>query len=603
MTGCVFAPNASPCDDGNMCTLGDTCKDGACVAGLPVYCDDGNDCTADSCAPESGCVHVTAPEGSACTDGNACTNSDKCTAGKCVGVGTQCNDNNPCTDDLCGPEWGGCYFPPNSKPCDDNNMCTTGDTCTDGACKSTGTLVCGDGNPCTDDLCDPVIGCFLKYNTAACDDKNACTIGDTCSNSVCAGTAPLACDDGNPCTNDSCNPASGCVFAPNTNPCNDNNPCTTGDACAEGSCKPGGPTDCSDGNVCTTDLCNQQLGCIYQLNTNPCDDGNACTSGDLCGSGSCKAGVPVSCDDGNACTTDSCDPVLGCAHVNNTNPCNDNNNCTTNDHCSAGFCTGSLPANCLDTNPCTDDLCDPVTGCYHTFNTAACSDNNQCTTGDTCGSGVCFPGQPTNCNDGNPCTNDTCSNQNGCQHQPVQWNAPCNDGNACTTGEACHNGQCNGGQTTQCGDGNPCTTDSCDPVTGQCAHANNTNPCTISNNNCTTGGVCANGTCQLKSWTCTGSCCVQKNSPGCANQAVALCVCGQDAGCCNSPWDDGCAALADECGSCNGSCCSPHQNPGCQNENTEFCVCVTNNNMSCCLQGWTAACVQSAVANCGVNCN
>ncbi|MFO0680447.1 MAG: hypothetical protein U0234_00275 [Sandaracinus sp.] len=45
------------------------------------------------------------------------------------------------------------------------------------------------------------------------------------------------------------------------------------------------------------------------------------------------------CDDGFPCTRDSCDPVLGCQHVDdNTLPCSDGNSCTTTDACVAGTC-------------------------------------------------------------------------------------------------------------------------------------------------------------------------------------------------------------------------------------------------------------------------
>jgi hypothetical protein len=92
-------------------------------------------------------------------------------------------------------------------------------------------------------------------NGTACEDGNACTTGDTCVDGTCQGGPRLVCDDHNVCTDDTCNPASGCVFTDNTAPCEDGNPCTTGDICADGVCKHGGPTNCDDGNCCTIDGC------------------------------------------------------------------------------------------------------------------------------------------------------------------------------------------------------------------------------------------------------------------------------------------------------------------------------------------------------------
>ena len=43
-----------------------------------------------------------------------------------------------------------------------------------------------------------------------------------------------------------------------------------------------------------------------------------------------------------------------------------------------GTCVGT-PINCDDGNPCTTDSCDPVTGCINTPNSNACDDGNVCT--------------------------------------------------------------------------------------------------------------------------------------------------------------------------------------------------------------------------------
>src|SRR5262249_14067426 len=43
-------------------------------------------------------------------------------------------------------------------------------------------------------------------------------------------------------------------------------------------------------------------------------------------------------------------------------PCDDANPCTTGDVCTAGACTGTTIACPDDGNPCTDDVCAPLTG-------------------------------------------------------------------------------------------------------------------------------------------------------------------------------------------------------------------------------------------------
>ena len=56
----------------------------------------------------------------------------------------------------------------------------------------------------------------------------------------------------------------------------------------------------------------------YQPNGTACDDGDACTTNDACSGGNCVGGPPLNCDDNNPCTTDTCAPLLGCQHANNT---------------------------------------------------------------------------------------------------------------------------------------------------------------------------------------------------------------------------------------------------------------------------------------------
>ncbi len=51
--------------------------------------------------------------------------------------------------------------------------------------------------------------------------------------------------------------------------------------------------------------------------------------------------VPRTCDDGNVCTDDSCDPSVGCIHVDNLSACDDGNACTVGDTCQAGACRGT----------------------------------------------------------------------------------------------------------------------------------------------------------------------------------------------------------------------------------------------------------------------
>src|SRR5207248_307768 len=145
-------------------------------------------------------------------------------------------------------------------------------------------------------------------------------------------------------------------------------------------------------NPCTDDSCDPASGCVHTANHVACNDGNACTTNDTCSGGQCIGGAAPSCDDGNACPDDTCNPATGSMHTNTTEPCTDGNACTTNDTCSPGSYARSLPDTRPICNPCTDDSCDPTTGCVHANNTLPCNDGNACTTNDACSGGRCVGG-------------------------------------------------------------------------------------------------------------------------------------------------------------------------------------------------------------------
>ncbi|TNF26340.1 MAG: hypothetical protein EP329_21415 [Deltaproteobacteria bacterium] len=121
--GCVETPRRGPCEDGDPCTVQDYCDAGACVSGTPNPCDDGNDCTADSCHPHSGCVHEVI-EGS-CEDGDLCTINDTCVAGLCHAGEARTCDDTQCATASCDPTVG-CVL----TPVDDGKACNNQDDCT-----------------------------------------------------------------------------------------------------------------------------------------------------------------------------------------------------------------------------------------------------------------------------------------------------------------------------------------------------------------------------------------------------------------------------------------------------------------------------------------
>jgi hypothetical protein len=504
--------NGTECMDGNPCTAADHCVEGVCV-GTPVVCNDDNPCTDDECDGAGGCLF--APNTDSCDDGNPCTLADGCKNGSCNGVevACDCQADADCTaledDDLCngtlfcdtakvpyhcavvpttvvecpeptglnascltavcdsGTGECGLFSANEGQPCDDGNPCSTGDKCLAGECTGNAEINCNDGNLCTDDFCDPVVGCQHENNVQPCQDGDACTIGDGCLNGECVAGVAKSCEDFNPCSDDACDPGEGCVHVANNALCDDNNECTTTDQCTDGKCAGTGSLECDDDNPCTKDVCLPAGGCGHEdLNGAPCQDGNGCTNGDVCQQGSCQPGAVMDCDDANPCTDDSCD-VGVCVHEPNEVECDDGNACTATSFCDGGNCIAGGLVSCDDDNLCTTDFCHPTTGCSTKFNENPCDDSDACTAGDACQLGTCVGAVEVVCNDGNVCTDNSCSPELGCLYQPNEAN--CDDKNACTLGDICADGGCLGNTPLDCNDDTICTADSCFPTQG-CVH-------------------------------------------------------------------------------------------------------------------------------------
>ena len=503
---CQTTEDCAESDDGNLCNGVMVCLDNTCVLDEEsvVVCDTSADteCQKNLCDPQTGdCDLVVLPDGTVCDDGLTCTDGDVCGDGECGGDIYDCDDDNPCTDDICVEEEDGCVNVPNTAACSDDNACTDNDLCKAGKCSGE-SISCENDNPCTSDACDTEQGCTYAPVTNACDDGNACTDDDVCADGICAG-ASITCDDNQMCTDDSCDPDTGCQFYDNELACEDGDVCTINDVCSGGLCKSGAVSSCDDGQTCTTDSCDPVDGCLHvPLDGSSCDDGNPCTTGDVCNQGICNGEGSLDCDDDNSCSNDSCQPDVGCVNSPVTgNLCEDGSLCTENDSCDAGVCVGE-PVVCNDGNVCTKDLCNPDTGCVFPAEGGAidCQDGDPCTEGDFCQSGLCKPGSPKLCDDLNECTDDFCNpNSGACETSPNS--DTCDDGNPCTTADACANESCVGGPAPDCNDGNPCTDDSCQPFVG-CINADNgecqcqeSEECQDDGNLCNGIPICQNNVC------------------------------------------------------------------------------------------------------------
>ncbi len=258
---CLLQPfDATPaCDDGDPCSVGDTCANGACTAGVSAICTDDKPCTHNYCVTGVGCAVEVVKTG-------------------------LCDDGISCTQDACA-ETGDCQFLPLAeKACDDNNACTKDDQCTaDGVCVGTEVPekeLCADDLPCTPDHCDPAKGC--EYWVHDCPSPDSPCLTAVCTPAGCgvlAGVDWVKCDAGNPCYKEG--------------------------VCQGGKCA---PTEwlCDDDNPCTKDVCEAE-GCVHKKlpNGTPCGDGADCTCG-VDDNLNCPGGAGCACDANWDCDSAFC---------------------------------------------------------------------------------------------------------------------------------------------------------------------------------------------------------------------------------------------------------------------------------------------------------
>jgi hypothetical protein len=213
----------------------------------------------------------------------------------------------------------------------------------------------------------------------------------------------------------------------------------------------------------------------------PCDDGNECTLGEACVAGKCVGGATPNCDDGELCTDDSCDPDTGCTHVNNSVACEDGSVCTVGDVCTDGDCAPGGPLDCDDEVACTVDACHPDDGCVHGADDALCDDDNEC-------------------------TSELCDLQNGCSNPALADNTACGDGTWKCIGGVCKEKlPCDGGWAYK----------------GRCWYQGpvmSSNNCPTCDTICAGHGGCHQASLNTEGWDQSCSACKATGCPGCGCQ-------------------------------------------------------------------------------------
>ena len=285
---------------------------------------------------------------------------------------------------------------------------------------------CDDFNHCTDDRCDLASGTcgheptqnpgfeggFMDPSCNNRIDDDCDGLADSADPDCKACLTDIDCDDSNPCTTDECGEVT-CIYtnAADGTLCDDRLYCTLDDSCHSGTCI-GQARNCDDANVCTLDVCNEDLDqCEHPVQPIPGAEGPSDT---------CQNAIDDDCDG----LTDVDDP--DCAVCITDADCDDGMYCTDPDTCTGGVCT----------TPARD-----------------CSQLD-----DACNLGLC----------------NEIANQ--CEALPQADGTPCDDGLFCTINDACQSGSCTLRDPQDCDDGDACTQDACDEAGNQCIHILVPNP-------------------------------------------------------------------------------------------------------------------------------
>ncbi len=581
----------------------DCCTDyGKVCAPPPVKCttdkacDDNSGCTVDKCDLNTGkCSNVAAKDGVICSDGNLCTMGEVCKAGKCgAGKPKECNDNKPCTSDLCSTTTGVCKFiaKKDGDLCSDGDKCTSGDVCKAGKCA--GKAKCDDGKPCTEDNCSAVSGACVNTNLplgTSCDDGDACTSGDQCNLGVCESGVDT-------CTYKDiwknaldCGQEAKLVFSPaNKEPAVgwhlDGTPNPPGYKSAKCSLNVNNGKNYSNGQKVIADASTlavalpkatkvelrlwsyqdvesstkydqryvqvsvdgfQTVAHSWQLKNNSANKKKwEQLSFNLTQWGGKSVHVRVHFDTFDAVSNTTAGWFVDDLGIRVGAPASSPTSCVGR----CGKYDSKLSCQC-------DAGCGQFKDC--------CTDYGK----------VCAPPPPKcatdkACDDNSACTADKCDlNSGACSHASAKDGVVCSDGNLCTSGDACKAGKCVAKSSKSCNDNNDCTADSCDAATGKCVYKSKADGAFCADGDpCTVGDTCKVGKCTAGGPKCNDKnpCTVDKCDP---QSGACSAVAGNDGAKCTDDQlctsDDKCkagkcggvAVKCDDKNSCTADSCDP----------------------------------------------
>ena len=391
------------------CEPGFFCEEGSCVEGSCQPNCDGKECGDDGCGGSCG----------ACDDGLECLNTEfgtqcttqcelfTCPAGQFCLFGF-CVDQECETDDDCGGA--PAHYCDKFLQCKDRKACQATDECNtwnkEGYCDQDTGYCMYDGH-CWDDG-DCVGGtCGLDH---WCQDHN-CFEPPSCPPQlpICYVPSGEPLCDGMPCGASCMAPCIFDVDCPGGMVCRDSGQCQEpGNDCVL-------DAECAEGQYCSP-------GCVDLKPA--CESEADCAEGKLCLAGFCVGDEVVPCDSDEVCL------AWAEGYTCQDGVCKPEGACVLDSQCEEGqYCQGTclptpdLPecktdAGCAAGQICENEQCQFPPECYY---------DTQCTAGHVCedqhcynDTGVCAWLEKSSgfCDDGDPCTEDTCDAVTGCVHAP-----------------------------------------------------------------------------------------------------------------------------------------------------------------------------------------
>ncbi|MEM9546350.1 MAG: FG-GAP-like repeat-containing protein, partial [Bacteroidota bacterium] len=376
------------CDDGDICTTGETYDENCqCSGGVDIGDSDGDGvCDAEDVCPDfdDNLIGMPCDDGDICTIGEIYDENCGCSGGQYVGdsdedgvcdledqcpnfddnlIGTPCDDGDPCTAGEIYDANCGCSGGIDVGDSDEDGICDALDQCPNFDDNLIG-MPCDDGDICTvGEIYDENCGCSGGQDVGDSDEDGVCDLEDQCPN-FDDNLIGMPCDDGDPCTEGELYDANcGCSGGIDVGDSDEDGICDALDQCPDFDDNLIG-MPCDDGDICTIgEIYDPNCGCSGGQYVGDSDEDGICDALDQCPNFDDNL-IGMPCDDGDICTIGEIyDENCGCSGGQYVGDSDEDGVCDLEDQC-PNFDDNLIGMPCDDGDPCTEgELYDANCGC------------------------------------------------------------------------------------------------------------------------------------------------------------------------------------------------------------------------------------------------